>query len=207
MEDRVEPVPVSLQENLLGSQDAPHGEDKASAEHTKIELKALLRLSAPLMVQLASQYAIILINQYFIGHLGPAQLAAAAIGNTVNDSACLLPFSAELRIAIETTQRFAVQWFNFCWYFLLGTSTALDTLGSQAHGEGNPNGVISCCVSAISVLSLLCIPVSVAMLTANTVAQKVFFQTAEAGQVFSNLHSAEKVSLQLVPPLQCSLCA
>ncbi len=75
------------------------------------------------------------------------------------------------------------QWFNFCWYFLLGVSTALDTLGSQAHGESNPNGVISCCVSAISVLSLLCIPVSVAMLTASPVAQKVFFQTPEAGQV------------------------
>jgi len=38
-------------------------------------------------------------------------------------------------------------------------------------------------VSAISVLSLLCIPVSVAMLTASPVAQKVFFQTPEAGQV------------------------
>ena len=42
------------------------------------------------MVQLASQYAIILINQYFIGHLGPGELAAAAIGNTVSRSNRLL---------------------------------------------------------------------------------------------------------------------
>ncbi|KAL0044593.1 hypothetical protein WJX82_001696 [Trebouxia sp. C0006] len=145
----------TLQESLLGDDRADTG-DEVSAETTKVELKALLKLSAPLMVQLSSQYAIIIVNQYFIGHLGPAPLAAAAIGNT---------------------------WFNFCWYFLLGVSTALDTLGSHSHGEGNPNGVISCCVSAISVLSLLCIPVSVAMLTASTVAQKVFFQTPEAGQL------------------------
>ena len=93
MEDRVEPVDVSLQESLLGENDRPHGEDKVSPETTKIELKALLKLSAPLMVQLASQYAIILINQYFIGHLGPAELAAAAIGNTVSGSNRLLSFA------------------------------------------------------------------------------------------------------------------
>lgn len=76
-----------------------------------------------------------------------------------------------------------MQWFNFCWYFLLGVSTALDTLGSQAHGEGNPNAVIACCVSAISVLSLLCVPVVVALVKADVVAETIFFQTAETGQV------------------------
>ncbi len=76
-----------------------------------------------------------------------------------------------------------LQWFNFCWYFLLGVSTGLDTLGSQAHGEGNPNAVISCCVSAIAVLSLLCIPVVVALLTADKVAVAIFFQTPESGKV------------------------
>jgi len=76
-----------------------------------------------------------------------------------------------------------LQWFNFCWYFLLGVSTGLDTLGSQAHGEGNPNAVISCCVSAITVLSLLCIPVVVALLTADKVAVAIFFQTPESGKV------------------------
>ncbi len=78
----------TLQENLLGDDRAGTG-DEVSAETTKLELKALLKMSAPLMVQLSSQYAIIIVNQYFIGHLGPAPLAAAAIGNTVSRS--LLP--------------------------------------------------------------------------------------------------------------------
>lgn len=26
-----------------------------------------------------------------------------------------------------------LQWFNVCWYFLMGVSTALDTLGSQGR--------------------------------------------------------------------------
>lgn len=75
-----------------------------------------------------------------------------------------------------------LQWFNFCWYFLLGVSTALDTVGSQAHGEGNPNAVIACCVSAVTVLSLLCIPVVIALLTADVVAETIFFQTPESGK-------------------------
>ncbi len=59
-------------------------------------------------------------------------------------------------------------------------------MGSQAHGahgEGDPNAVISCCVSAITVLSLLCIPVVVALLTADKVAVAIFFQTPESGKV------------------------
>ncbi|DBA94578.1 hypothetical protein WJX77_010461 [Trebouxia sp. C0004] len=122
----------------------------------KLELCGLLSLSAPVMVQLSAQYAVTVVNQYFIGHQGAGPLAAAAIGNT---------------------------WFNVCWYFLMGVSTALDTLGSQAHGEGNPNAVISCCVSAISVLSLLCVPVAVAMLTADSVSQAIFQQSPQSGQL------------------------
>lgn len=72
-----------LDEGLLDDACIP-SESAVSNETTKLELKALLKLSAPLMVQLSSQYAIIIINQYFIGHLGPAPLAAAAIGNTVS---------------------------------------------------------------------------------------------------------------------------
>ena len=183
--EHAEPADQSLEESLLGDESSGVG-GEVSTETTKLELKALLKLSAPLMVQLSSQYAIIIVNQYFIGHLGPAPLAAAAIGNTVSCSLLRLNCCRCTSGFVNISRGRSVQWFNFCWYFLLGVSTALDTLGSQAHGEGNPNGVISCCVSAISVLSLLCVPVSVAMLTANTVAQKVFFQTPEAGQVFSD---------------------
>ncbi|DBA68436.1 TPA: hypothetical protein ACH3X2_013734 [Trebouxia sp. C0005] len=146
---------ATLHDRLLQS-DLPLADEGVAPAHVKLELKALSLLSAPVIVQLTALYAISTVNQYFIGHLGAAPLAAAAIGNT---------------------------WFNFCWYFLLGVSTGLDTLGSQAHGEGNPNAVISCCVSAITVLSLLCIPVVVALLTADKVAVAIFFQTPESGKL------------------------
>ena len=50
----------------------------------KLELRGLLLLSAPVMVQLSGQYAVTVVNQYFIGHRGAGPLAAAAIGNTVS---------------------------------------------------------------------------------------------------------------------------
>ncbi|DBA92170.1 hypothetical protein WJX77_011744 [Trebouxia sp. C0004] len=145
----------TLHDRLL-QDDLPLADEGVAPANVKLELKALSLLSAPVIVQLTALYAISTVNQYFIGHLGAAPLAAAAIGNT---------------------------WFNFCWYFLLGVSTGLDTLGSQAHGEGNPNAVISCCVSAITVLSLLCIPVVIALLTADKVAVAIFFQTPESGKL------------------------
>lgn len=55
----------------------------------KLELCGLLSLSAPVMVQLSAQYAVTVVNQYFIGHQGAGPLAAAAIGNTV--SVCARP--------------------------------------------------------------------------------------------------------------------
>lgn len=50
----------------------------------RLELCGLLSLSAPVMVQLSAQYAVTVVNQYFIGHQGAGPLAAAAIGNTVS---------------------------------------------------------------------------------------------------------------------------
>ena len=57
----------------------------------KLELCGLLSLSAPVMVQLSAQYAVTVVNQYFIGHQGAGPLAAAAIGNTVSVPVNLWP--------------------------------------------------------------------------------------------------------------------
>lgn len=77
-----EPGRDPLEESLL---DAPSDalDGNAAPANVKLELKALSLLSAPVIVQLGALYAIIVVNQYFIGHLGAAPLAAAAIGNTV----------------------------------------------------------------------------------------------------------------------------
>lgn len=56
--------------------------------NVKLELRGLLLLSAPVMVQLSAQYAVTVVNQYFIGHQGAGPLAAAAIGNTVSVGQC-----------------------------------------------------------------------------------------------------------------------
>lgn len=66
----------------------PAEEDPAAPANVKLELRGLLSLSAPVMVQLSAQYAVTVVNQYFIGHQGASPLAAAAIGNTVS-SRCM----------------------------------------------------------------------------------------------------------------------
>lgn len=63
------------------SDEAPAAEKPANMKN---ELRGLLSLSAPVMVQLSAQYAVTVVNQYFIGHQGAGPLAAAAIGNTVS---------------------------------------------------------------------------------------------------------------------------
>lgn len=71
-----------LRERLL-DQDPAVPDEAAAPASLRHELRGLLTLSAPVMVQLSAQYAVTVINQYFIGHQGAGPLAAAAIGNTV----------------------------------------------------------------------------------------------------------------------------
>lgn len=107
---------------------APAEEEHAAPANVKLELRGLLSLSAPVMVQLSAQYGVTVVNQYFIGHQGASPLAAAAIGNTVGALTCVDGFLSRDPLSSGC---FSMQWFNVCWYFLMGVSTALDTLGSQ----------------------------------------------------------------------------
>jgi len=79
-------VPMLSDDNALDD-DPPAG--NGTPANLKLELCGLLSLSAPVMVQLSAQYAVTVVNQYFIGHQGAGPLAAAAIGNTV--SVCARP--------------------------------------------------------------------------------------------------------------------
>lgn len=98
-----------------------------------------------------------------------------------------------------------LQWFNVCWSFLIGVATALDTLGSQAYGNGRPQTVLSCCVSAIVVLLLLCLPLTAAMMAASHVAQTVFGQTPEEAAVSKSFAPDIMVISQLLTALaQCA---
>lgn len=47
-----------------------------------------------------------------------------------------------------------MQLFNLAWYFLLGVSSALDTLASQAYGAADRAGVISWAITAAIVMSI-----------------------------------------------------
>ncbi len=88
MTSHVEDAERLLQVPMLNTN--ANDEDTTAAGGTsanlKLELRGLLSLSAPVMVQLSAQYAVTVVNQYFIGHQGAGPLAAAAIGNTVSTS-------------------------------------------------------------------------------------------------------------------------
>ena len=94
---------VSLHDTLLQNDLALADEGVAPA-NVKLELKALSLLSAPVIVQLTALYAISTVNQYFIGHLGAAPLAAAAIGNTVSTARAQVSAvaSCKLRLHVRT---------------------------------------------------------------------------------------------------------
>ncbi|MEW5319658.1 MAG: hypothetical protein WDW38_010800 [Sanguina aurantia] len=97
-------------------------------------------------------------DQVFVGHLGVTQLAAAALGNT---------------------------WFNLLWFFLLGTSTALDTLGSQSYGANDYTSLLTWTVAATFVLSGLCGIMAVALWFSREVAVHLFFQPDEVADAVS----------------------
>ena len=50
------------------------------------ELKALSTLASPICVQQTAQQTFVIASQVFFGSLGPAELAAAAVGLTVRQS-------------------------------------------------------------------------------------------------------------------------
>ncbi|PNH04931.1 putative transporter C11D3.06 [Tetrabaena socialis] len=96
-------------------------------------------------------------DQVFVGHLGVTELAAAALGNT---------------------------YFNLMWFFLLGCSTALDTLGSQAYGANDYSSLLTWTYAGFIVLSVLCCFMAAGLWYAREVALYLFFQPEEvAAQV------------------------
>ncbi|KAK9809481.1 hypothetical protein WJX73_002316 [Symbiochloris irregularis] len=126
----------------------PSGKDDSTWSH---ELKQIIKLCGPAVVQLCFQQAMIVTNQVMAGHLGKNELAAVAISLT---------------------------FFNLMWYFLLGVSSALDTLGSQAFGAADRSGVICWSVAAASVMSVLAVPMAMALYVGDWVAIH-FFQQPE----------------------------
>ncbi|KAK9829555.1 hypothetical protein WJX72_006470 [[Myrmecia] bisecta] len=91
-----------------------------------------------------------------MGRLGKRALAAAAIGTT---------------------------WFNLFWNFLLGVTTAFDTLGSQAYGAKDRAAVLSWAITALLAMTLVCIPVAAGMWWAEWFALVFFQQPPEIAQL------------------------
>ena len=69
-----------------------------------------------------------------------------------------------------------VQVFNFLFYFLLGVSSALDTLGSQAYGAKDEAALHCWSVAAIAALSVLCIPMAAVLYFGEFVTAALFQQ-------------------------------
>ena len=74
------------------------------------EVLPVLSLAIPVIASSCLQQTLQVVDAAFLGHIGPDELAAAALGNA---------------------------YFNMIWYFMLGVSTALDTFASQAYGAGD----------------------------------------------------------------------
>jgi MATE family multidrug resistance protein len=102
----------------------------------KDELVILARLSWPIICTNLLAYMLQVVGQIFLGRLGPQSLAAAALGNS---------------------------YFNMVWYFVQGVSTALDTLASQAYGNGDCELARLWSIRAALVLSLVMIPATLVM--------------------------------------------
>ncbi|KXZ51860.1 hypothetical protein GPECTOR_11g298 [Gonium pectorale] len=71
------------------------------------------------------------------------------------------------------------------WFFLLGCSTALDTLGSQAYGANDYSSLLTWTYAAAAVLSGLCGVMAVGLWYAREVALYLFFQPAEVADQVS----------------------
>lgn len=126
----------------------------ARDNHTvKQEFRVLFRLALPTIVQTASQQAMVFTDQIFLGHLGTEQMAAAALGNM---------YSA------------------FLTFFLFGTATALDTLGSQAYGAAKKGiqgtSLVTWTFTSFVVLTVLCIPATIGLGLAYPVARTILGQ-------------------------------
>ncbi|GLI60793.1 hypothetical protein VaNZ11_003027 [Volvox africanus] len=113
------------------------------------ELRSLAALALPVVIQTSAQQGMTVTDQVFLGHLGTAELGAAALANSYT---------------------------NLMWFFLLGFATALDTLGSHAYGAGDRRALVTWCITAAVLLSLLVGPLAVGMALGEVVARVLFGQ-------------------------------
>lgn len=91
-----------------------------------------------------------------VGRLGEDALAAAAVGIT---------------------------YFNLMFYILLGVSSALDTLASQAYGADDKAGVLSWSTAAASVMVVISGGISVALWYGDWLALTLFRQPDHIAQM------------------------
>eukprot|EP00198_Chlamydomonas_reinhardtii_P010969 XP_001700306.1 predicted protein [Chlamydomonas reinhardtii] len=120
------------------------------------ELKALGALALPVVLQTSAQQGLVVTDQIFLGHLGTAELGAAAIANSYT---------------------------NLMWFFLLGFATALDTLGSNAYGAGDRRALVTWCVTAALLVTVLVGPVAVGMSLGGLAASSMFGQDARTSDL------------------------
>ena len=116
------------------------------------EARELIAMGLPAMAANLFSYLLLLVDSVFLGHLGTRELAAASLGSA---------------------------YWSAIWYFMLGVSTALDTLASQAHGAGDAHAVRQWAIIASVVLLALCLPAAGLLCAAEWVVSAAFGQPAE----------------------------
>ena len=101
------------------------------------EIRLQFDLAWPIALASCAQSSMMMTDLMFVGRLGAFELNAAGISATL---------------------------WNLMWYALLGTASALDTLGAQAEGAGDGLAVKTWTVVATGVLFLLCVPMGLVLL-------------------------------------------
>ena len=106
------------------------------------EMKHLVRLTWPIVLQMGSQQIMLACDLIYVGRLG--------------------------RFEMQVGSLFTVL-FLLCWYFLAGLTSAMDTLASQAHGANDARAVKSWTLLVLLVITLACFPAAAFLFSAEAI--------------------------------------
>ena len=133
--------------NVYGSDEKEESQSYVvTKEIIKIELKELIRLTWPIVLQMGSQQVMLAADLIFVGRLGRFEMTVGSLFTVL---------------------------FLLCWYFLAGLTSAMDTLASQAHGANDARAVKSWTIVCFAVVSVACFPAAAFLFSSEAIVKNV----------------------------------
>lgn len=125
----------------------------------RAELAKVITVASPVIVTNFLGFGMNLTDQVFVGHLSKEALATAAVSNLL---------------------------FNLPFFFVIGYTTALDTLGAQAYGRGSKDSLKAWSFTAGLQLSILCVPTILVLLCGEFISFHLLGQSAEIAEAIGS---------------------